>query len=337
MFVKLIVKLLLLGMALGSSAHAEAPLLKKDPLVEHVGLIQPERLRGARVFRLPVGFDGAGAPIVFEKTPVVLGMTTHVAKKAKKEVGPATERRGAQLGDYIRNNSNWMRAVELINDPRFVYVSPVQQELLKTEYAARDGERAGMLPKADGLDVEDVEFAERKRKLDIESERLDREIEEYNNQVDYHNSICNPAPDEQTYRWCVENKKRLDAWKVVLLDEIGAYNREVERYNREQEGFAGRWNAFVDVILAWEGRVKEFIGKMERALRMPDVGWCKVLDIVRDPVDGHVVLCKFLCNINGVLTPYNARPFPTGKPCGADIGEFFPMPPAFRSACEGGG
>ncbi|MBI4676832.1 MAG: hypothetical protein HY748_04555 [Elusimicrobia bacterium] len=333
MLTALIVAVSFVGSGAGFAADGVAPLAKKDPLAQRAGLIQPERVLGARIFRFPAGLD-TGEFKVPAKGVVVLKEVAPATRDKKRKAKPAAKLIRGQLGAYIRNNPNWLRAVELINDPRFVYVDSVEQEMLKAEYAERGSERTTMLPKADGLDAEDVTFAEWKRRLDIESDRLDKEIADYNNQVAYHNSICNPAPDEETYLWCIQNKRRLDAWKAVLLGEIDAYNREAERYNREQADFVDRWNAFVDVILAWEAKVKEFIQKMEKALIMPDVGWCKVLRIVRDPTDNHVILCKFLCNINGVLTPVDSPPQPTGKPCIADEGGFFPIPPSLRASCR---
>lgn len=53
-------------------------------------------------------------------------------------------------------------------------------------------------------------------------------------------------------------------------------------------------------------------------------GFCRLLRI--DRADGIPYNCSAICNRNGTYVPFDYRPFPRGKPCGVDEGEFFADP-----------
>lgn len=180
-----------------------------------------------------------------------------------KSLGPIP---GAHLGAILRYNANHQRASALLADPRFVYVEPVQQQLLQADFRNLTTERDGMLPKADGLDAQNAAFVRELDALNKERAALLAEKQDYDRQVIDHNRICNPAPDESTYQWCLKDAARLKQWLAVLLQKAEIYNKKVDDYNKRYSQFSSVWDAFVAIIRIWENKVINLSQRIQNAL-----------------------------------------------------------------------
>lgn len=250
----------------GENSGGSSPLNIQQRSVRAVE-IDRNSLLSPKTFRLPVPNFDQGTFRIAQPSEVP-ALKPEISKPVElNPEGSATRPIfGITLGTYLRQNQNLRQAATLIADPRFSYLEPIQQELLRAEYNGLAAERDGMLPKADGLDAQDAAFAQEREALDKEKAALQAERNEYNRQVLYHNSICNPAPDEPTWQWCLQDETRLKKWQADLLRRIDVFNQKVVDYNKRYEAFASHWNIFVATINAWENRVKDLIQRLLKAL-----------------------------------------------------------------------
>lgn len=314
----------LFGIIAVSAAHASSRALKKvDSISRRAAVILPGSLLKAQSFRFPAQLGASPAP----KSDV---KTVSVGAKPKfeqnKKFGMKMAAGQPVLGPYLRNNQSWQQATAHVQDPRFVYIEPIDQNALRAEYAARQAELDTMLPQADSLDTQDDQLVARKQDLDTTYSNLQQESANYNGQVNSHNAQCNPAPDDPTYQWCLQDGARLDAWKATIQTEIDNYTAAANQYNTDVDAFKGSWDAFVQTISGWEAQVKALIQKIEASFaKLPPAGQC-VLEKIERNSSGQAYNCQARCNRGGAYVLLEFRPYPTGKPCGADEGGFFPDP-----------
>lgn len=248
----------------------------------------------------------------------------HVVHEAA--TGPSSD-----IGPYLRARSPLADSDHLVNRAAFDSLIASVRLPLKTENDARTTERNGMLPEADSIDtLANDHLGPWKERLDVNLAKLDKETESYKTEADIHHSRCAPARDEATWKWCLEDKKRLDLWLDKLTQNGDAHNAELEKFHTESRPYDARLAVLIAKIESWERAVNDLIGRIKEALGK-NIGTCTAeeFDRLDDAITELCKRAKWVCVEEQTCTVLLAN-LNAGKKC-------FDARKAMMDQCFGGG
>jgi chromosome segregation ATPase len=181
----------------------------------------------------------------------------------------ATSALHTRLFDYVNGNANAVQLRSLLSDARFPSLPEDIQARLKADANGLLDEQGKMLPQARALDAEDTTLASERDRLIDSKRKLDIRLADIERQVTEHEAACLPTHPPERHQWCVDNATRLNKLIDAYNKDARAHDAAVAAWRQAVAALEPRWNAFVQVILDWESRVKALVRKIGAYLDSP--------------------------------------------------------------------